>query len=330
MSEARAEYTVSRISIVSAYGKGLGNLPQLLRWQYHLWRWLVRYHHEFDVIHACDFDTILPALWCKWIYRKKVVYDIFDFYADHLRNTPKMVKEIIRKIDLWAVNQADAVIIVDDSRQEQIMHSLPKHLTVIYNTPEDVGASIIEDTPNNFSITYVGLLQIERGILELVKVLSRHPEWSLELAGFGGDEDLIRKTADPLPNVHWHGRIDYQTAIKLSQLASVLIATYDPAIPNHRYSSPNKVFEAMMLAKPIIVAKDTNMDTIIQDGNCGIVVNYGNENDLETALARLANEPKLINELGANARKAYEGKFSWRIMAERLINLYRNVVGEVL
>ena len=84
-----------------------------------------------------------------------------------------------------------------------------------------------------------------------------------------------------------------------------------------------------MLAKPIIVAKDTNMDTIIQDVNCGIVVNYGNENDLETALARLANEPELTFELGANARKAYEGKYSWRIMAERLINLYRNVIGEV-
>ncbi len=62
---------------------------------------------EYDVIHACDFDTILPAILIKSLYGKRLVYDIFDFYADHLRATPMIIKMIIRRVDLWAIGRAD-------------------------------------------------------------------------------------------------------------------------------------------------------------------------------------------------------------------------------
>ena len=51
------------------------------------------------MVHACDFDTILPALMCKWLWKIKVIYDIFDFYADHLRATPNLIKRMIRAVD---------------------------------------------------------------------------------------------------------------------------------------------------------------------------------------------------------------------------------------
>jgi glycosyltransferase involved in cell wall biosynthesis len=156
-------------------------------------------------------------------------------------------------------------------------------------------------------------------------VLSRHPEWRLEIAGFGGDEELIKQKAQSLPNVYWHGRVDYGAAMALNQKGTTLIATYDPSIPNHRFSSPNKVFEAMMLGKPIIVAKCTNMDEIIQQANCGIVINYGNENELEDALTQLSSDPETCQKLGANGRHAYETQYSWTIMSSRLVNLYKNL-----
>lgn len=326
--ETRDGYAITRLPIAAGYGKGLGNLPQLVRWQFHLWRWLIRHRQEFDVIHACDFDTVLPALFCKWWYRKMVVYDIFDFYADHLRSTPEAIKRLIRKTDYWAINHSDAVIIVDESRREQIQGSRPRQLTVIYNTPEEQELPPIAK-PVGFTITYVGLLQVERGLLELIEVVARHPDWVLELAGFGGDAALIQQRAAGLPNVHWHGRIDYRDALYLSQKATVLIATYNPAIPNHRYSSPNKVFEAMMLGKSVIVAKDTNMDKIIEEEQCGVVVAYGSVPDLEAALMRLANYPAQVETLGKHGRQAYDQKYNWAIMSERLLGVYRDVLGDI-
>ena len=327
-----------RLPVRAEYASGIRNLPALLRWQWSLFAWLSRRRREYDLIHACDFDTVLPALVCRSLFHKKVVYDIFDFYADHLRLTPGLIKNAIRSVDLRAIGWADAVILADDSRWEQIRGSRPRLSTVIYNSPEGLNsttasgypekpASIQSASQYKLTIVYVGLLQVERGLFELIDVLRQHPEWSLDLAGFGGDEARILDQIGGMSNVHWHGRVPYQVALYLSAAADVLIATYDPAIPNHRFSSPNKVFEAMLLGKPIIVAQDTNMDRIILKADCGLVIPYGDKSALEAALSRLDSEPATLEGLGANARQAYESTYSWKIMQHRLVNLYQQVAG---
>jgi glycosyltransferase involved in cell wall biosynthesis len=324
---------VTRLRIPARYGSGLMNLPALLAWQIGLLVWLVSHRRAYQIIHACDFDTILPALFCKFFWRKTVVYDIFDFYADHLRRTPGFLKEMIRRADFWAIEKADGVILVDDARFEQIWGSRPKRAIAVYNSPGDeagyVGAAaepIPDPVVYALRIAYVGLLQVERGLYEMIRVLQCHPEWRLDLAGFGGDEKEIVSLVEPMPNIFWHGRVSYDRALALSREADVLFATYDPVIPNHRYSSPNKVFEAMMLGKPVIVAENTNMDRIINESNCGIVVRYGDETALEEALSNLATDEEVRSRLGRNARRAYEEVYSWQKMDLRLKDFYRQIL----
>jgi glycosyltransferase involved in cell wall biosynthesis len=321
---------IYRIPLVAPFGHGMANLPNLLRWQWRLLGWLVRQREQFDLIHACDFDTILPALACKILFGKKVIYDIFDFYADHLRATPELLKRLIRSADLRAIGKADALILVDDARWEQISGARPRRSAIIYNSPaEPASLPPLDPAPvqagTGLRLAYIGLLQKERGLLEMLAVLHQHPTWQLDLAGFGGDEEEIQAACQALPNCHWHGRIPYYQALQLSQAADVLFATYDPQIPNHRFSSPNKVFEAMLLGKPIIVARNTNMDRMIEGAQCGIVVEYGNVLDLERALVQLEQDPALRQSLGQNARLAYQTIYSWQEMDKRLIKLYGEV-----
>jgi glycosyltransferase involved in cell wall biosynthesis len=82
-----------------------------------------------------------------------------------------------------------------------------------------------------------------------------------------------------------------------------------------------------MLGKPVVVARDTNMDTIIAAHDCGLVVTYGDAASLESTLLRLAEDPNLCRELGKRARTAYETTYSWAIMKDRLLCLYRDVQG---
>ena len=158
--------------------------------------------------------------------------------------------------------------------------------------------------------------------------MRRHPDWALDLAGFGGDETPILEAIRDLRNVRWHGRIPYTQALALSARANVLVALYDPLIPNHRYASPNKVFEAMMLGKPIIVARNTNMDRMIEAAGAGLVVEYGNVDDLEMALQRLDNDPGLQQSLGRAARRAYEEQYHWEVMEKRLVELYHAILAD--
>ena len=329
--ERREGIEIHRLSIKADFGQGLGNLPQLLRWQWGLGIYLARHHDEFDLLHACDFDTILPALAAGCLWKKTVVYDVFDFYAEHLRRTPAWVKNLIRRFDLWALTRADGVILADDSRRAQIAGAHPRRETIIYNSPSDAGAALapeweIHPPGSKLRLVYVGLFQVERGLFEMLDVMREHPEWSLVMAGFGGDQDRIEALAERLPNVTCLGRVPYDRALRLSAAADVLFATYDPSIPNHRYSSPNKVFEAMMLGKPIVVARLTNMDKIIEENDCGLVVEYGSVDELERSLSRLAGDPLLRDRLGAAGRRAYERQYGWSQQERRLLDLYRELV----
>ena len=321
---------LTRLKIHAKYGRGMGNLGPLLRWEMGLLRWLWKHRSHYDAIHACDFDTVLPALLLKAFSRKYVIYDIFDFYAEHLRATPSWVKRLIRVVDLWSIGRVDAVILVDERRRAQIEGSKPKQLAVVYNTPKDVRANLPGDTritkPNSrLHIVFVGLLQRERGLYELIEVVQRNPDWSLDLAGFGADSEGIEARARETGWIRFFGRIDYLDSLILYDKADVLIATYDPSIPNHRYASPNKLFEAMMLEKPVIVAAGTGMDEIVEAERCGLVVPYGNLDHLEQTLKGLEEHPELRAELGAAGRKAYTRAYSWDQQREILESLYHQL-----
>jgi len=327
--ENAAGFPVLRLSVRAPWARGLRNLPALLRWQIALLGWLGRERSSYQIIHACDFDTVLPALWAQRRWGKRVVYDIFDFYADMLRATPNPLRRILRGLEQMAIRQADALLLADPSRYAQIAGARPRRSAVIYNAPEDSAADSSAPLPgthpaSSLRLAYVGLLQVERGLLPLLDVLADHPEWHLDLAGTGAESDLITRQAARLPNVTWHGRVPYAQALALNAAADVLPALYDPAIANHRYASPNKLFEGMLLGKPVIAARGTNFDRLVLEENCGLVVDYGDRAQLTAALRQL-EDPDLRLQQGKNARQAYETRYGWQRMRERLLDIYRQV-----
>lgn len=311
---------IQRIRIPAKFGQGINNLGAMLKWQMALLKWLLK--NKYDVIHCCDFDTVMAGFLVGKIKGVKIVYDIFDFYAEMLNNTSNIIKKIIKKIDFFIINHVDAVILADESRLKQITGTNPKLLEVIYNSPTDTYNDCSNLQHSDFKIVYVGILQKDRGLFEAIEVVKKHPEWTMDIAGFGADEDIVKSLISGCPNIKFHGRINYQEAISLSSLADVLFATYDPSIPNNKYASPNKLFEAMMLGKPIIVSDGTSMAEIVKYENNGIVVEYGDDNLLEQALISLWTDKKTKYIMGKNSRDAYIREYQWAKMEIRLLQVY--------
>jgi len=317
-------FEVERLLIPGGYGRGLRNLPSLLRWQASLLRLLLAWRHEYALLHACDLDTALPALLVGRSLGKGMVFDLFDSYPDMLRTASRLLRRLLRGLQDWAATAADAVILPDEARLEQLKRAKPKKVVIIYNSPEDSYQELarLAQQEEGFKVAYVGVLEPGRGLSELLEVMSRHPEWKLDLAGFGSAERAICSRASSMPNVRFHGRVAHKAALALMARATALVAMYDPAVPNHRFASPNKLFEAMMLAKPIVVAERTHADALVRRHGCGLVVPYGDWDALEAALATLASEPALCRQLGSAGRAAYEALYNWELMASRLLALY--------
>jgi glycosyltransferase involved in cell wall biosynthesis len=81
----------------------------------------------------------------------------------------------------------------------------------------------------------------------------------------------------------------------------------------------------MMCGRPILVNKGTSTAKKVLEENCGLVVDANNIEEIREAIIKLRDNPELCRELGANGRRAYEERYSWEIMEQRLIALISGV-----
>ncbi len=316
------------INIKSELGKGLSNIFQLFFFQTVLFWWLLKNRDKYDFIHAFDLDVGLPVFLLSKLIKRKYVYHILDFYSDSRSALPVFLRSTIRKIEYIVINNAEATIICTEDRINQIRGSNPKKLVVIHNTPSISveikklleEKSVTKEDEESIVFTYVGALSNTRFIEEAIEVIKEYPKITLNLAGMGKLTDHVKAMSSKYKNINYYGVISYIDAIKLYLKTDFMFAIYNPDIPNHKYSAPNKVYEAMLLGKPIIVAKGTGIDRIVVDNNMGLVINYSKE-DFEDVIRSIIEKRIDGRELGENASSAYN-KYSWEEMKNRLIKVY--------
>ena len=314
------------IQLPAMIGGGVKNVIPLMKYRSILTQWLKDNQKKFDAIHAVDYDTGAIAMKIKNKYNKKFVYHIADFYADSRLNIPTFLKKRLRESEYKIINEADTTIICSDDRKEQIEGSQPNNLVVIHNTPPRKQESFTTEPQANkerLNLTYVGGLEKKRFIDQAIKVIGNNENYHLTLAGSPGDAREALAEVDGMNNIDFLGKVSYEKALDLYKDTDIMFAMYDPKHPNHTYSAANKVYEAMLLGKPIIVANNTGMDKIVRSENMGYTIDFTQE-----AFAELLNylsENK--EELFEKSKNAYEAhtRYSWEEMEQRIINLYEHL-----
>jgi glycosyltransferase involved in cell wall biosynthesis len=329
-NEQRSNYSIHRIRLRAPLGfKVIFFLP--LWWILELF-WLL--HSDWDIVHAADLDTYVPALIAAKIKRKPIVYDIYDFYAD-TADLPLLIRETVTRIDIFLMKFASAIIIVDPSRLRQIRRNDGSGVYVIYNTPEDTiflslkdSLSTKPETPS-FKIFFAGVLTFDRDFETIIQAAKELGDVEVEIAGFGYFEERLREISTHESFFTYSGTITHEEVIKRTIHANLLFAFYNPAVPNNIYASPNKLFEAMLCSKPILVSSGTAMADIVHVENCGIVVPFGDLDAIKSAISLLRSDPALSERLGQNGRTAYETKYNWKIMETKLLGIYNQLSSNV-
>jgi glycosyltransferase involved in cell wall biosynthesis len=300
-------------------------------WLFAIWHLIVE---RWDVVHAVDFDSFAPALLIAKIKRKPIVYDIADFYADMIGFPvlPGLSRRIVSKVDRTLMQFAVAIILPNESIIEQAGLDITRRpVVIINNTPDPdiltgVATGDLEDKP--FVIFYGGGIGPGRGTTDMCIAVKDLPDVQLTITGpcSPAFEAELRETCKNITNVKLHlSFVPYKEVIAQTVRAHVLFAIYDPAGRDNRFGSPNKLFEAMMCGKPIIVSDGAYITNVVKKENCGLVVPYGDINAIRAAILKLQNNPELARSLGRNGRRAYENRYSWRIMERRLLDIYQHI-----
>lgn len=286
---------------------------------------------KFDIVHAADFDTYVPALIVSKIKRKKIIYDIFDYYAEMIVFPifPKFFKFFFSRLDNFLMKFANAVIIADESRINQIGTNANRHIITINNSPIEKGhyKKFYGLTNGKFKIFFGGGVQEDKGIVNMISAVKDLQDVELIIRGYCGSKDFENRLyimCQNLSNIHLHlKRVPYDDILDNTMKADLLFTLYDTNIPNNIYASPNKLFESMMYQKPIIVNEGTTMENVVKKYQCGLIVPYNNIEEIKKAILKIKCDHYLRKKLGENGRKAYETVYSWRIMKNRLFELYR-------
>ena len=320
---------IVRFGIPAAYGARWGTFFSLLHFEWSLLRWMVQNRKDYDIIHAFDLDTGIVAWLTGKLFRKKMVYHVLDLYSDAHFFSDSVLKRLIHRVEMKIVNAADATLICTEARRDQIQKSSPKKLDVIHNTPvysEKNGTERFELKPSNaeVKIAYVGTQCGGRGIEELLAAVMQDRRFELHIGGYGPLDDQIRDAAQQCDRIHFYGRLPYSQTLLLEQQCDIMVALYDPAIPNHRYSAPNKLYEALMLGKPLLMCENTGWDVLFREERIGYLVSYS-QKGIAKGLNKLYEDKEHWLIMSENGMRIYQQKYSWDIMKKRIEKVYLEI-----
>lgn len=249
----------------SPYGNGLKSLFPLIGWVFYVLYHLVKLRKKYRVIHACNIENYMVALPAKW-FGKKMVLDIYDSTES--------------KLETQMAKRCDALILPSNHRLEQIKVNRDKlnRYMEIENVPvfhEGIKRKTTPEIPSKIHLSYVGVMQRSiRGIENVLNLVKEDNRFVLDIAGTGdGLDEEIEKLSRENNRINYYGKVNYQKALEIMNASDFIIALYYLNEPSHKYASPNKYYESLYLAKPVITTKETLVGKTVEEYDTGYTVN---------------------------------------------------------
>lgn len=169
---------------------------------------------------------------------------------------------------------------------------------------------------------FVGRLSPEKGVRTLVSAWRRLRGIPLKVAGEGPLMEEVEEAIgrEGLGDLELLGRRPREEVLQLMQEARVLV------FPSECYEGfPMTLAEAFACGLPVVASRRGAMAEIIEDGRTGLLFEPGNAGDLAAKVAWAWRHPRKTAEMGREARREYEQKYTAERNYERLMEIYRAV-----
>jgi glycosyltransferase involved in cell wall biosynthesis len=284
------------------------------------WLWCLRRSksRSFDVVHAHDLDTLPTACLISKLRNVPLVYDAHESYVDMIRNRiPESLEAILRFTEHWLVRRCAKTIIAVEGLS-YLVSEHPKQCAVVMNCPR--GLSVPAHKSNHpLRLGYIGSLEPGRGIMEGIEAVNRTESWGMVVAGSGSLESEVLKRQNH--KVKYLGKVSQKTALQLTALCDLHLATVSSRNANLSLGYPTRMFEAMMCGKPMVVSYFTEASKIVEQNDCGFV-SSPESLPVSYLLEYLAKYPEELMRAGENGRKAWESQYNWGSQEKILLSTY--------
>jgi glycosyltransferase involved in cell wall biosynthesis len=178
-------------------------------------------------------------------------------------------------------------------------------------------------------ILFVGRLTKSKGADVLVRAFSQVKRQiencSMVIVGEGRLKPFLVNLARSLEvsdSVHFLGNLPFSDLPKIYASCDIFV------LPSLLEPFGLVVLEAMSCGKPIIGTSVGGIQEAVKDKINGYLIKPGNHVELAEKIYTLLTDPKQIRTMGRRSRELIEKHFSMDVVAEKTINIYKNVLSE--
>jgi glycosyltransferase involved in cell wall biosynthesis len=203
---------------------------------------------------------------------------------------------------------------------------------------QEEGRAKLGIAPEEKVILYVGRFDPRKGIETLVRAISRHhvrQHQNLKLIIVGGStpgqsdgqereriEGIVNELG--LENITtFTGRIEH------SELADYYAAADVCVVPSHYEPFGLVAIEAMASGTPVVASEVGGLEFTVVDEVTGLLAPPQDEARFASAIDLILSDAQWRKQLGQNARKRVESKFSWDGVATQLDQLYLSQLSQL-
>ncbi len=235
--------------------------------------------------------------------------------------------------------RADRIIVVIEEAMERLVAIGidPAKIAIVRNTVEvdefrgfgnDPG--IADRFRGRFVLCYLGGFERHRGlemVVEAMPLLARLvPESLLLLVGSGSTEGGLRALAARLgvaDRVVFEGWQPFQRFPSYIQAAQVCLIPH-VRNPHTDTTIPHKLFQTMLLGRPVLTSDCRPLRRIVEETGCGLVFPSGDAEAFAGAAASLV-DPLLRGPMAEAGRRAVLERYNWSRDAATLVEAYRTL-----
>ena len=252
------------------------------------------------------------------------------------------MKELAREAERRIFRETDRVIVVSRQLQEFVascsvpaarIHLLPNAVDPQRFVVADHGQAMRAKyrLDGKRVIGFVGSLKPWHGTETLFEAFHalhvKTPNTHLLIVGDGPKREALEQyvqSHDLNGAVTFTGNVAYDGVPPYIAAMDITVAPYIPH--ENFYYSPIKLFEYMVMGKPVVAGRIGQVEEIIVDGETGVLYDPGNIEQLAAALAKLAGELPLCHRLGEKARTWVQKERTWENNARQVLALARELM----
>lgn len=172
-------------------------------------------------------------------------------------------------------------------------------------------------------LTFIGWLEREKGILELMEVFSRLAQSHrirLNVIGGGSLEGTIRQMAKA---EHVEDRVTMHGWLSPAGVAEVLARSDVFVLPTWAEGIPNSLIEAMATKVPAVISRVGTIPDFVVDGESGLLITPRDTAALEQALERMITDPELRRRCAEKAFSLARSQLSIENAIEQMKPAFR-------